>query len=472
MKLTKNKILSLILIFFLSFLIILTSVCPTIVRADNSGNYSGVLMDLKKDESFDIQDYPSMTLDYINSINSDLDLTNDQPLMEVISIAEGVDDNLFIYVYQPTDLEINLTASSVLLSLDNSPDGQNLNLDIYDLELVSTSSVFDKYLVKDFIILEEVYRYYNIVTLYRNFDSRIDEVVSGSEAEGAEIGIEVGQQWCVYYYNNSIVYEKGTFETVDVSINFVGNINFQNGITWGSLAGLYDSGDAWFVTFNVEDYIVSKIYDADLTYKIRSIEETWAAFVGTEYKYGEFSNDIKVTLTESDKGSYIGKGIFSRDFIWNRISSSASLLSSLSIQNIKLSDDCVSALENSQWAFCFLETERSFISGDGYWAKSYSDIEDVTIIRLHFIDILGSTYNLGVVSDRVNPDNLLDGNSSGLDFDWKRLLKLILGLVLIVFLLNILISSGALNLIFNVIIWIITAPFKFIKWLIDKFRGD
>ncbi len=52
------------------------------------------------------------------------------------------------------------------------------------------------------------------------------------------------------------------------------------------------------------------------------------------------------------------------------------------------------------------------------------------------------------------------------------LLKLIVGLFLLILLLWFLNETGVLHLIGNLLVWIITAPFKFIKWLIDNFKGD
>lgn len=53
-----------------------------------------------------------------------------------------------------------------------------------------------------------------------------------------------------------------------------------------------------------------------------------------------------------------------------------------------------------------------------------------------------------------------------------NLLKLIIGLLLLILLIWFLNATGALPLIVKSLIWIITAPFKFVKWLTGKFRGD
>lgn len=99
-------------------------------------------------------------------------------------------------------------------------------------------------------------------------------------------------------------------------------------------------------------------------------------------------------------------------------------------------------------------------------------------VNLDF-DIIDVTFSTGIVETVIpvvsNPiDVIPDGTppvytESDESFD---LLKLIVGLLLLILLLWFLNATGALPLIGNILVWIITAPFKFIKWLIDKFKGD
>lgn len=99
-------------------------------------------------------------------------------------------------------------------------------------------------------------------------------------------------------------------------------------------------------------------------------------------------------------------------------------------------------------------------------------------VNLDF-DIIDVTFSTGIVETVIpvvsNPiDVVPDGTppvytESDESFD---LLKLIIGLLLLILLLYFLSTTGALPLVGNVLVWVITAPFKFIKWLIDKFRGD
>ena len=444
------------------------------LEAAAASEYSTVLDDLTAADNFSIENYPILTYEYVNRVNQDTDKENDQALMEVIQIAESSSDELYLYVYQPTDSELELTASAVLLSTEFTPDGQNINPDIYYLELVSTDSVFDKYVVKDFRVSEEPYRYYNIVTLYRNFNPSIDEVTPGGVIENFELGLGVGQQWCAYYLNDSIVYEMSTFKTVEIDIGYTGSIEFSSGITIGNIAGKFDYGDAWFIAFNVEDYIVKKIYDADLTYKIRDKRAS-----GNNVEYGDWSSDKKVTLKEGDTATYQGDGLFAKEYTWNKICSTADFLSQVEEQEIRISDEAKTELSKNDWVFAFFQTEKeATVLGTGSVYIKSSQVSAVTVIRLHFMDIKGDVYNLGVVSDRVSPDDTPDAFGSGTDTklpEWVQKLLKIVSIMLLLLIFNTvfpffkfifsLIWTG-IKTIVSIVFYIVTLPFRLIFWFL------
>jgi len=514
MKLKKSKIFTNFLIFILCLITFLTGLLSSIIFSFNSNyfvyasadvkKYSSVMDDLSKDKAFSIANYPSYTLDYINKINNDELTNNDQEFLEVVQIAESSSNELYIYVYRPTVMELKLNATSISMSTEYSKDGQNLDLTVYDLELVSESSVFAKYVVKNFTVSQEPERFYNIVTLYRIFNSTIDELSSGSVTENYEVGMSVGQAWCVYYQNDTLVYEMGTFETLEINVNYTGNFEFSSGIKFGNLLGVFDCGHSWFIAFDLENYIAERIIDADLIYKKRSVVRT--SYVGKEasYSFGDFSEDIEVKLSEKDTASYDGGGWFSKRYTWNRISTGEDFLKNAEDQDINVSADCFTKLKESQWVFAFTETEYTYISepivdvgsgsssigsitGNAY----YTDIADVTILRIHFIDDRGVEYNLGVVSDRTNPDNISDGfgGLGGWDDFWsedavgkdcadylngndiEKLIGLVLGLLVIFLVIYLFDKLGILSFIGKGIIWIIMLPINLIKWIIGLFRG-
>ena len=474
MKLLKNKYLNLIFIVSMClFFLISGIVCPTSVQAETASTYTSVMDDLKKDKNFNVEDYPAMTLAYYKEINSDLSMLNDQESMEIIQIAESNKGELFLYVYQPTDSQLNLTANSILMSCEYTSDGNNIQgLEIYYLELISTSTVFDKYKVKNFTVSTDEYRYYNIVTLYRDYTPAIDTIAGGTEEEGNEKGVKVAQQWCVYSENGNVVYEKGLFKTVEVKITFTGSIRLENGIQFlPNFGGNFKECDAWFVVFNVEDYIVSRIYDADLVYRKRHTYDYTFNPTGNEgiVPQEEWSEDIKITLKETDTVTFEGEGWFAKDYKWNRICRASDFLLNFEKQEADLEDNVKEELKLGQWVFAFLETDYYFRNYNTIQYHDYTDISKVTVIRMHFLDILGREYNLGVVSDRVNPDSIPDGKGGG--FNYLKIQQ-ILAIICLLILLFILQTTGILPLLGKLFIWIISLPFKFLKWLIDKFRGD
>ncbi len=65
-------------------------------------NYTDVLADLQKDKNFNINDYPAIENNYS---------------LQVITIAESTDGELFVYVYQPSANVKPLTATQINMSL-------------------------------------------------------------------------------------------------------------------------------------------------------------------------------------------------------------------------------------------------------------------------------------------------------------------------------------------------------------------
>ncbi|MBE5764010.1 MAG: hypothetical protein E7339_00210 [Clostridiales bacterium] len=421
-----DKIIFHSFIFLYLFLLILYSCFLPISLVSAETRIKTVVGELTQDPNFDARNYPAMTLSYFNEINSDLDTTNDQPFMEVIQIAETVNDGLCLYIYQPTDSELDLKAKSVSISLGFSTNGIGQKPLLYDLELLSSTGVFDKYLVKDFNIPNDTYRYYNIISIYREFSDQLDTVVSGG-TYNQSISISVGQQWCVSYFNDTVKYEMNTFETVSITPTYVGNARMWEGVTWSHLIGVNQCCDSWFVSFNFDEIHVEKIVNAKLSYKRTDVilRNTSLFAIRKEYSPKE------VYLTESDKMTFKGAGLFSSSLEWNRIMSSDSFIETVSDQNGDLTDECEEGLKNGQWVFTFLETpysERTISTANGHKNEATcSKIEYITVLTISYMDTNHQIYNdVGVVMDKIsadlNPDIIDDGD---LDDNFDKFLEII-----------------------------------------------
>ena len=479
------------LIIILSFLVMICSLNTSVVYAQTT-EYTDVFEDLRKDETFTAENYPSYTYEEIKTLNEDLDPTNNVALMDVISLAEGYNKELYIYVYNPTKTELNITATQISMYCEYVSNPKEFHPQLYDLELVSTYSVFDKYLVKDFVVSDEADRYYNIIELSRPFNETIDTSIDNGTTDDKAIAI--GKQWYCYYFNDELIYEMGQFKTLEIKVTLNGNIYYGNGFTIGNLAGLYEKSNSWFIAFNAENYIIEHIYDADLTYKYRDVREydDYTIFNDDSISYtpsdGYYQKNV--TITDQDQVTHEGKGLFGKTYTWNRISSASDFVSNFENQGGTLNNTTKETLLQSQWVFAFAETECDTIYNqytdpttgitmtNGVW-DYYTEVSQVDILRVSFVDITGKYYNLGVVADKTTADKIADGWGSGIDIDflngWFEKLGMLIGIIALLVILgfcgpilgailNILLS--VLKLVFKGVITIISLPFKLIGKLL------
>ncbi len=469
-----NKILTILLclvLFISSFLTIsLYSVSAT------SYGPSNVLSDLQKDSSFNESDYPEIT-DSSNSKYKSL---------EVIHIAESENNELFIYTYQPAKSVLNFEVISIAMWTEFSSNGKDFTPLLYNLDLVSTTGVFSKYLVKGYTVEAKAERYYNISTIYRKRIAHIDTSIPGGET--SQIAVSVGQQWCAYWYNDVLCYEMNTFETVEVFVKHNGHLVFENGLTLGNFVGNYSRGHLHYLAFDVENYIVSHIYDADVNFTQRDYTRTYPTFSG-----GDYSDPISTTvrLTDTDTAMFVGQGLFSKDYKWNKISSSTDFVNNIENQGIDFDESARNTILSSQWVFAFTETEYT-ITQSNILIEYGTEISDVTIVRLHFLDVNQKIYNLGAVCDKTTPDDIPDGSNPALPgladiilkFDsddgcaGQKILSFILFLIVAIILFKLLwpilgpVIGKIIVSIFKAIVWLITAPFKLIKQCVDKLKAN
>lgn len=465
------KINSKILKIFLVVLLLICLSCNININAATTSLESEVVSDLCNASNFNLSDYPAVSID--KAIKDDNFKT-----LQLIQIAESDNKELFLYVYQPLNNDLLFIASSISMSIGYSKDGQDLNPSNYDLVLISHGGVFCKYKVLNYEVSDEEYRYYNIISIRRQYDYSFDEQIPGTELVGNEKAVECGEQWCCYYSDGVIKYEMNTFETLEIKVKYTGNFQFDSGYKIKNLLGSYDFGLSWFICFDLVDYVADKIIDADMTYQIRDATRSVGLGLNGNWNYGEWSDDIKITLTENDTASYDGGGLFSKKYTWNRIMTSNNFLENAEDQKITISDEVKTYISNSQWVFAFTETEMDFISGTTASTTYSKDIGDVTILRIKFMQD-GTTYNLGVVSDKVNPDDKSDGiggtklddliNDEDLWTKIKELFKKII-LILAIILLVVLAYAFApvLKILLQAIVYILNLPIKLIKWILKK----
>ncbi len=279
------------------------------------------------------------------------------------------------------------------------------------------------------------------------------------------------QQWYVCDLNKSKHYEMNTFDTLYVDTVFNSFLRVSKGFTFNTALAIPESCDIWFYCFNQRDYVVKHIYDADLTYSMDYIQK------GIDWG---FDQDVSTTtictnetliLKDGDIMNYKGNGLYAREFNWKRIMKSSDFVSTVLNQKIILNESDKAKILSSQWVFTYLETSYSEALTMG--ASKYYNVYDVGLLRLHFQDVSGKYYNLGVVNDLTDPDDNPSG-VSGISIEefWEMFIKIIL-LILFVILLGIFMNfitpiNGILKFIIKGAFWVVSAPFKLLKRIFKK----
>lgn len=453
-------------VFFVVLLCLFSVVSSTVVYAATSEE---VLQDLRKDKNFNADDYPYVADDYG---------------LHVIQIAESSNKELFVYAYQPCHDTYDLVGTKISISYGYSLNGAGLKPKLYNLKLLSTSGTLDKYHVEGFTIPNDGDRYYNIVEIFRMVNTDID----GEQDEAfpkTDIAYSVGQQWYVCDLNNSKHYEMNTFNTLYVETVWNDYFTFSDGLTWLDLIKTENPIDCWFYCFSVEDYVVERIFDADLNYSIRHVRDT--------YGYGDHTltySDVRENLVKTLKTtgndtemSYVPSGLGAPSFKWKRILSSKEFIEIAEKQGVKIDSIVRENVLKSQWVFTYLETERtedkygSAMTGGVHHIDNYEDVYDVGLLRLRFQDTSGKKYDLGVVNDLTDPDNIAGGKSEtdlrkAFEEFWEMFMKIILtivGVILFVVVLNVITPiKDIFKFIFKGIKMVVSAPFKLLKSIFKK----
>ena len=417
------------------FLLAFCSLLPMgqgIAYAESGVTYSGVLDDLKKDGSFDESNYPAIADDYS---------------LKLIQIAESVDSELFLYVYQPSGQAKNLIASSINISTTINDEISYRN---YKVRLLNSSGVFYKYIVQDFAVLSEPARYYAISSIYRPFDESIDEQ-AGDGNTVTEVNYPVNKQYCFSEINGKPYCNVVDIETITITDKFVGFVRYKDGFK------LYVGAcDSHFVAFNT-DKPMDKLLEADVYYTSQSYSYSFITFVGESHTFGE-KQDNYAYLTYTDRVEHNGGGLFAGTYTWDRIETVYEIISENSgWQNVysgaiidinvgsEITEEGKAALKGKKWVLRFAETGYSLNSGYGSVTSFSTLVGDVTILRLKF-ETDGEVYNLGVIDNKqTGSDKPI--NSETINVTVSDNFKRILSIILLV--LAILLLLPVIRLIFN-----------------------
>lgn len=415
----KSKNLLIVFIMLVCCLFTPFSTFTLFASADTS-NYSNVLEDLQKDESFNVEDYPVNAEDYSLSI---------------IQIAETLDKQLLVYVYNPS---VDRVATTISLST-----GINNNFfpELYNLILQSKENTLAKYVVEDLQVKEDVVRYYDIVSIFRSWDENIDKEAIGGNTI-SEVSYEVGKLYTACTLDGKVYYSFTDVETIDITDKYVGFVRYDDGYVGSPGMGLswYKPGyDSHFVAFST-DRKIDRLYEAEVYYdtQLYTYSKQISAFVtiSESETFYEIEEGNKAELTYTEKVEIkIPHGLFFQNsYSFDRIQSVEEFVNTENrefvfdmglfsvVEQTKITDESLNSLNGKQWVLRFAETEyEDYRTGDlsaTFINKKKTIVGNVSILRLKF-ETDGKVYNLGVVDNKQTGNGVPDNNS----FDLLRWLK-------------------------------------------------
>ena len=402
----------------------------------NERVYSAVLCDLKKDTSFNTENYPTKADDYS---------------LQIIQLAESSDKELFVYVYQPSGKAKDFKASSINIS---TTINDSISYHNFKLDFLNSDGVFYKYSVIGLTVKDDTVRYYAISSIYRPFDESIDDAASGGNTV-TEVNYAVNKQYCFGEINGKPYVNCVDIETIVVTDKFVGFVRYPGGFNLFQPMGACDSH---FVAFNT-DKPIDKLLEADVYYTTQNMACDFFESEDSSFKteFGEKKMDNYAYLKYTEKVKYTGDGLFAGTYKWDRIQTVEDFIANENKDNIyhgavfgvkyssKLDDAAMSELKGKKWVLRFVETNytkdpRSGMGAATYYHSDSTIVGDVTILRLKF-ETDGITYNLGTIDnkqsgsdDPVNDTDISIKLPDGLE----RIFTLIFGALLLIVLLVVL----------------------------------
>lgn len=442
----------LLVLFLFVFTILSFFKTPIISHAIDSSSVSDpeittALQDLEKDPEFNKEQYQRDPRDY--SIN-------------LIQIAETSSKQLFLYTYQPSNDIKNLFATSISMSYTI---GDELNYQVYTLTLLNQDGVFNKYVVKDFTVRNDSIRYYDISTIYRIYDEKIDgyHVPLGNDRN--EVGFNVGQLWSAKSVDGVISYCMVGNETITITDKYVGSIRYYDGVNINALFGVLNFTDSHFVAFST-DKKIDTLYEVQVGFVTQSYyskldlanPQSSYTSLGEEEAHNK---TIKADqIVESTSNNWLAA-----KYKWGRIQTKDEFLTT---DGDSLKDEVKTEINNKEFIVRYYETSFHTTST----SEASIRVSNVVILRLKF-KTEGIYYNLGVVDSKQtgssDPSGVDLGGLDELGASLKYIL-MIVALILLLVLVGPFIPTilNVVTTIFKTIFKVISYPFKWIAGLFDK----
>lgn len=394
---------------------------------------TSVLDDLQLDATFSAEAYPGKTIDQLKAAGEEY--------LQVIKVAESIDNELYVYIYQPSDATKEIVASKMLIGQTAGETAAR----VCPLKLVSSEGVFDKYLVEGIEVLPLSLRHYQITSIYRPFDSALDDAAQNG-GKDTYIAVPAAQTWYVRTTEDGRREYAHTFdEVITVTDEYHGYL-----LLWPQMRRMQQS---FFLAFTT-DRKIEKLRQVEITYEGKNVVFLLQFSGDREWRTVGTFGPKYLKITEEDKGSNnASRWWFEKNYEWDRIGTVDSFLSD---DNHELDSSTVEALnrvkstasdnDTSAFVLRYLDHDVYVNIDNKYNSASYAEtfeITNVALLKMTF-ETEGITYTMGVVDSMTTPDTDPDGGGASKEWfgGWKdaadefermmRLIGLAAGAVLLV----------------------------------------
>lgn len=479
-KAKKKDRLSIFTLILICLFTLITAIYPNIqkiTRAEDTTTYSTAIEDLQKDENFDAESYP------VNEKDRSL---------QVIQIAESINKELFVYVYQPSAHFGNLTASSINISPYSHED---INVSNYKLQLLNNSGVFYKYKVVDFTVSDSEVRYYEIPSIFRPWEKDKDnDITPTNENTIDEVSYQVAKMYIATTRDGKVTYSCSDSKVLSVENMYVGLLRYWDELGFdGVLATEMSFKDNYFIAFST-NFPIEQVYSAKISYVTQYAQANYgfmqvppSDLEDWNWQYDDpKNNEITIKASETDLVDFDSFWIH-ETHEWNLIQSIDEFKQNEDYENVysgflldhyssnKITDEGIKDLEGMDWVLRFTSTDTYYKVDpmNGKTAGHFTNVTQVTILQLFYYD-QGISYNLGVVANKQTGDGVPDNiQESWAELkDWAKWVLGIIGAILLVVLIvacmpliTIVLKALATVIVWicKGIWWVITAPFTIFK---------
>lgn len=437
---------------FIAWIIAILSILAIFIpvnlgTASADSGYSDAVIDLQKDETFDVNDYP---------------IVDGDTSMQVIQIAESINNELVVYVYQPS---ATLKASSINLATGY----KNNSYTNYKLIYINNQEAIYKYIVYDFKVTTDIVRYYEISSIFRPWNEKIDEKLETGEII-EEVSYSVGKQYKI----TADSVECQDIELIQVTDKYVGFTRYIGGYNyWGTSEHV----DSHFIAFNTDKQI-DKLLEADVYFQTQNKTDVVTYGVSQSFTHSSpIDNYSYMTSLSSSVFDSDYTGWFNSSYEWQRIQTVNEFVESEDFSksydcglfnmnlDYELSEDTKSNIKNCKWVLRFYESTYTKKNVASSVFIDWTCVSNVSLLRLRF-ETSGRVYNLGVIDNKQTgtetPDNEV---KVSVTLNWWKLLLLFLTAFVVLMLIF---SPTILLLIFKSMFKGLSCMCKGIWWVITS----